>query len=154
MYTWLIFKHWGWLWFRLIMLLAQLLTANVTSQTYAICNEIDISNRKKKHLIAWIFFKKVIEKDVTSRGERGTKRIVHRNLKIRRTVLRFVMLTETFFRCSLLLTLRILSFFFLQSSQIYFIFWVLLSRSTIKIDNGNEVGLAVGVFPLCVRFPP
>lgn len=136
------------------MLLAQLLTANVTSQTYAICNEIDISNRKKKHLIAWIFFKKVIEKDVTSRGERGTKRIVHRSLKIRRTVLRFVMLTETFFRCSLLLTLRILSFFFLQSSQIYFIFWVLLSRSTIKIDNGNEVGLAVGVFPLCGRFPP
>ena len=64
------------------MLLAQLLTANVTSQTYAICNEIDISNRKKKHLIAWIFFKKVIEKDVTSRGERGTKRIVHRSLKI------------------------------------------------------------------------
>lgn len=136
------------------MLLAQLLTANVTSQTYAICNEIDISNRKKKHLIAWIFFKKVIEKDVTSRGERGTKRIVHRSLKIRRTVLRFVMLTETFFRCSLLLTLRLLSFFFLQSSQIYFIFWVLLSRSTIKIDNGNEVGLAVGVFPLCGRFPP
>ena len=136
------------------MLLAQLLTANVTSQTYAICNEIDISNRKKKHLIAWIFFKKVIEKDVTSRGERGTKRIVHRSLKIRRTVLRFVMLTETFFRCSLLLTLRILSFFFLQSSQIYFIFWVLLSRSTIKIDDGNEVGLAVGVFPLCGRFPP
>ena len=122
------------------MLLAQLLTANVTSQTYAICNEIDISNRKKKHLIAWIFFKKVIEKDVTSRGERGTKRIVHRSLKIRRTVLRFVMLTETFFRCSLLLTLRLLSFFFLQSSQIYFIFWVLLSRSTIKIDDGNEVG--------------
>lgn len=136
------------------MLLAQLLTANVTSQTYAICNEIDISNRKKKHLIAWIFFKKVIEKDVTSRGERGTKRIVHRSLKIRRTVLRFVMLTETFFRCSLLLTLRLLSFFFLQSSQIYFIFWVLLSRSTIKIDDGNEVGLAVGVFPLCGRFPP
>ena len=136
------------------MLLAQLLTANVTSQTYAICNEIDISNRKKKHLIAWIFLKKVIEKDVTSRGERGTKRIVHRSLKIRRTVLRFVMLTETFFRCSLLLTLRILSFFFLQSSQIYFIFWVLLSRSTIKIDDGNEVGLAVGVFPLCGRFPP
>lgn len=122
------------------MLLAQLLTANVTSQTYAICNEIDISNRKKKHLIAWIFLKKVIEKDVTSRGERGTKRIVHRSLKIRRTVLRFVMLTETFFRCSLLLTLRLLSFFFLQSSQIYFIFWVLLSRSTIKIDDGNEVG--------------
>ena len=152
MYTWLIFKHWGRLWFRLIMLLAQLLTANVTSQTYAICNEIDISNRKKKHLIAWIFFKKVIEKDVTSRGERGTKRIVHRSLKIRRTVLRFVMLTETFFRCSLHLTLRIL--FFLQSSQFYFIFWVLLSRGTIKIDNGNEVGLAVGVFPLCVRFPP
>lgn len=134
------------------MLLAQLLTANVTSQTYAICNEIDISNRKKNISLHGFFF--IIEKDVTSRGERGTKRIVHRSLKIRRTVLRFVMLTETFFRCSLLLTLRILSFFFLQSSQIYFIFWVLLSRSTIKIDNGNEVGLAVGVFPLCGRFPP
>ena len=123
------------------------------SQTYAICNEIDISNRKKtSHCID--FFFKVIEKDVTSRGERGTKRIVHRSLKTRRTVLRFIMLTETFFRSSLHLTLRILSFFFLESSQIYFIFWVLLSRSTIKIDNGNEVGLAVGVFPLCVRFPP
>ena len=108
--------------------------------------------KPKKNISLHRFFLKVIEKDVTSRGERGTKRIVHRSLKIRRTVLRFVMLTETFFRCSLHLTLRIL--FFLQSSQFYFIFWVLLSRSTIKIDNGNEVGLAVGVFPLCVRFPP
>lgn len=113
-----------------------------------------IKRKKKTSHCMDFFFKKVIEKDLTSRGERGTKRIVHRSLKIRRTVLRFVMLTETFFRCSLLLTLRILSFFFLQSSQIYFIFWVLLSRSTIKIDNGNEVGLAVGVFPLCGRFPP
>ena len=40
-------------------------TANVTSQTYAICNEIDISNRKKKHLIAWIFFLKKLLKKIS-----------------------------------------------------------------------------------------
>ena len=44
------------------MLLAQLLTANVTSQTYAICNEIDISNRKKNISLHGFFFKKLLKK--------------------------------------------------------------------------------------------